>query len=282
MSDYINDKFYRISIKHYHYEFKNYHGYYTNFVPHTRTSATKRIMSIMEKVIYQDLGKISYKEAWDYQKTKLKELVDRKLANRKLPTENKAQQTHYLLFCEHPPVYTLGRNGDFSNLLLNEKGLQEHGIEYYPINRGGDITYHGYGQIVGYPIFDLECFFTDVHKYVRFLEEVIIRTLAEYDIKGERLEGSTGVWLLDGNPRKICAIGVHLSRWITMHGFAFNVNTDLEHFNYIVPCGISDKAVTSLHLELGRQLDLEEVKNKAKKHFQTLFEFEFENSNVAS
>jgi lipoyl(octanoyl) transferase len=230
----------------------------------------------MEKVIFQDLGRISYKDAWDYQKVKLKEIVDHKLVNRKLPDSEKKSHPHYLLYCEHQPVYTLGRNGDFSNLLLNEEGLKKHGIEYFPINRGGDITYHGLGQLVAYPIFDLECFFTDVHKYVRFLEEVVIRTLNEYGIKGERLEGSTGVWLLDNSPRKICAIGIHLSRWVTMHGFAFNVNTDLEHFGYIVPCGISDKAVTSLHLELGRQVDIEEVKEKTKQHFQTLFEFEYE------
>jgi len=230
----------------------------------------------MEKVIFQDLGRISYKDAWDYQKVKLKEIVDHKLVNRKLPDSEKKSHPHYLLYCEHQPVYTLGRNGDFSNLLLNEEGLKKHGIEYFPINRGGDITYHGLGQLVAYPIFDLECFFTDVHKYVRFLEEVVIRTLNEYGIKGERLEGSTGVWLLDDSPRKICAIGIHLSRWVTMHGFAFNVNTDLEHFGYIVPCGISDKAVTSLHLELGRQVDIEEVKEKTKQHFQTLFEFEYE------
>ena len=230
----------------------------------------------MEKVIFQDLGRISYKDAWDYQKVKLKEIVDHKLVNRKLPDSEKKSHPHYLLYCEHQPVYTLGRNGDFSNLLLNEEGLKKHGIEYFPINRGGDITYHGLGQLVAYPIFDLECFFTDVHKYVRFLEEVVIRTLNEYGIKGERLEGSTGVWLLDNSPRKICAIGIHLSRWVTMHGFAFNVNTDLEHFGYIVPCGISEKAVTSLHLELGRQVDIEEVKEKTKQHFQTLFEFEYE------
>lgn len=229
----------------------------------------------MEKVIYEDLGRLSYKDAWDYQKVKLKEIVDRKLANRNRPETEKEKQQHYLLLCEHNPVYTLGRNGDFNNLLLNEKGLEEHGIEYFPINRGGDITYHGLGQIVGYPIFDLECFFTDIHKYVRFLEEVIIRTIAEYGLKGERLKGSTGVWLLDGSPRKICAIGIHLSRWVTMHGFAFNVNTDLEHFNHIIPCGITDKAVTSLHLEVGHKVDFEEIKTKIKKHFKTLFDFEY-------
>jgi lipoyl(octanoyl) transferase len=161
---------------------------------------------------------------------------------------------------------------------LNEKGLAEHGIEFFKINRGGDITYHGLGQIVGYPIFDMDCFFTDIHKYVRFLEEVIIRTIAEYGLDGIRIEGSTGVWLAgDGTrpPRKICAIGIHLSRWVTMHGFAFNVNANLDHFNFIIPCGITDKAVTSLHLEVGYAVDYEEVKSKTKKHFQELFEFEY-------
>lgn len=232
----------------------------------------------MEKVIYQDLGRISYKDAWDYQQVKLKEVIDRKLGNRDLPEEEKVKQQHYLLFCEHNPVYTLGRNGDFSNLLLNKKGLEQHGIEYFEINRGGDITYHGLGQIVGYPIFDMACFFTDIHKYVRYLEEAIIRTIAEYDLEGHRIKGSTGVWLLGDEtrpPRKICAIGIHLSRWVTMHGFAFNVNTNLEHFNYIIPCGITDKAVTSMHLELGYKVDYEEVKDKVKKHFKELFEFEF-------
>jgi lipoyl(octanoyl) transferase len=232
----------------------------------------------MKKVIYQDLGRISYKDAWDYQQVKLKEVIDRKLANRNLAETEQTEQQHYLLFCEHNPVYTLGRNGDFSNLLLNEKGLAEHGIEFFKINRGGDITYHGLGQIVGYPIFDMDCFFTDVHKYVRFLEEVIIRTIAEYGLDGIRIEGSTGVWLAGDDtrpPRKICAIGIHLSRWVTMHGFAFNVNTDLAHFDFIIPCGITDKAVTSLHLEVGRKVDYEEVKTKVKKHFQELFMFEY-------
>ncbi len=227
----------------------------------------------MKKVIFKDLGQISYKAAWDFQQEKLREVIDRKLRNRELSKEEKEQIQHYLLFCEHPPVYTLGRNGDFNNLLLNEKGLEEKGIEFFKINRGGDITYHGLGQIVGYPIFDMEDFFTDIHKYVRFLEEVIIRTLAEYGVEGKRIEGSTGVWLEDEKPpRKICAIGIHLSRWVTMHGFAFNVNSNLEHFGFIVPCGIQDKGVTALHLELGRQLDMNEVKARLKKHFQTLFE----------
>jgi lipoyl(octanoyl) transferase len=232
----------------------------------------------MEKVYFEDLGRISYAKAWDYQQVKLKEVVDRKLNNRGLAEAEQEKQKHYLLFCEHNPVYTLGRSGDFSNLLLNEKGLEEHGIEFFKINRGGDITYHGLGQIVGYPIFDMDCFFTDIHKYVRFLEEVIIRTIAEYGLDGKRIEGSTGVWFVDEKsekPRKICAIGIHLSRWVTMHGFAFNVNTDLEHFGYIIPCGITDKEVTSLHLELGRKVDYEEVQGKVKKHFETLFEFEY-------
>ncbi len=235
----------------------------------------------MEKVYFEDLGRISYDKAWEYQQVKLKDVVDRKLNNRDLPEAEKAEQKHYLLFCEHNPVYTLGRSGDFSNLLLNEKGLEEHGIEFFKINRGGDITYHGLGQIVGYPIFDMDCFFTDIHKYVRFLEEVIIRTIAEYGLEGKRIDGSTGVWLVDeksSKPRKICAIGIHLSRWVTMHGFAFNVNTSLEHFGYIIPCGITDKEVTSLHLELEQKVDYEEVKAKVKKHFKILFEFEYANS----
>lgn len=232
----------------------------------------------MEKVYFEDLGRISYAKAWDYQQVKLKEVIDRKLSNRDLAKVEQEKQQHYLLFCEHNPVYTLGRSGDFSNLLLNEKGLEEHGIEFFKINRGGDITYHGLGQIVGYPIFDMDCFFTDIHKYVRFLEEVIIRTIGEYGLDGKRIEGSTGVWLVNEKsekPRKICAIGIHLSRWVTMHGFAFNVNTELEHFGYIIPCGITDKEVTSLHLELGHKVDYEEVKTKVKKHFELLFEFEY-------
>lgn len=236
----------------------------------------------MEKVIYQDLGTISYQAAWDYQTERLKEVIDLKLKNRKLPTESsqRAVSTHYLLLCEHLPVYTLGKSGSIDHLLLNNQQLEEQGFEFFKINRGGDITYHGPGQVVGYPIFDLEKFFTDIHRYVRYLEEVVIRTLAEYGIEGRRIEGFTGVWLqekTDSPKRKICAIGVHLSRWVTMHGFAFNVNSNLSHFKNIVPCGIDDgdKDVTSLAQELGYEVDIEEVKSKIKRHFADLFGFEF-------
>ena len=234
----------------------------------------------MQKVVFQDLGLISYKDAWEYQAEKLKELVDRKLSNRKLAPGHQEEQIHYLLFCEHPPVYTLGKSGSMSHLLLDEEGLAREGFEFFKINRGGDITYHGPGQIVGYPIFDLDCFFTDVHKYVRFLEEAVILTIAEYGLQGKREKGYTGVWL-EGNSqqpkRKICAIGVHLSRWVTMHGFAFNINTQLSHFDNIIPCGIDDKDkdVTSLARELGREVSINEVKGKLRQHFASLFGFEF-------
>lgn len=238
----------------------------------------------MEKVIFQDLGRISYKTAWDYQQKLLRELVDRKLKNRHLEEGNPdfSPYEHYLLFCDHPHVYTLGKSGSIDHLLLNEKELAKKEIEFFKINRGGDITYHGPGQIVGYPIFDLERFFTDVHKYVRFLEEAIIRTIAEYGLSGIREKGFTGVWLAAKDnaapKRKICAIGVHLSRWVTLHGFAFNVNSDLSYFRNIVPCGIddADKDVTSLATELGHGVDIGEVKQKVKKHFQELFEFDYE------
>lgn len=240
----------------------------------------------MEFVKFQDLGSISYRDAWTYQEERLKELVDNKLQNRTRQKEGKAPlpQTHYLLFCEHPPVYTLGKSGSKDNLLLNEEQLAAEGFEFFKINRGGDITYHGPGQIVGYPIFDLECFFTDVHRYVRYLEEAVIRTLAEYGIDGTREDGYTGVWLQaeNGQPkRKICAIGVHLSRWVTMHGFAFNVNTNLGHFGNIVPCGINDqdKDVTSMAKELGRTIDMEEVKAKLRTHYANLFEYEYVTAN---
>ncbi len=236
----------------------------------------------MEKVIFQDLGLMPYQEAWDYQTQRHREVIDRKLANRKRRDagEEQERQRHYLLFCEHPPVYTLGKSGSLDHLLLNEQALRREGIEFHKINRGGDITYHGPGQIVGYPIFDLDCFFTDVHRYVRMLEEAVIRTLADYGLKGQRIEKYTGVWLAatDVLPeRKICAIGVHLSRWVTMHGFAFNLQPNLQHFQHIVPCGISDenKAVTSMSLELGKTLDKLAVQEKLKGHFQALFEFEY-------
>jgi lipoyl(octanoyl) transferase len=229
----------------------------------------------MQKVTFQDLGKKAYKDTWDYQSQLHQDAATIKSTNRKnntdLPTES------HFLFVEHPHVYTLGKSGDLSNLLLNEKQLEEKGITFFKINRGGDITYHGPGQIVGYPILDLENFFTDIHKYLRLLEESIILTIAEYGLKGTRSQGETGVWLDVGTPfaRKICALGVRASRWITMHGFALNVNTNLGYFDHIIPCGIRGKAVTSMQLELGKEIDVEEVKEKIKKHFCDLFETQF-------
>jgi lipoyl(octanoyl) transferase len=231
----------------------------------------------MNKVIFQDLGTMAYKPAWDYQEELFNAIVKQKVANRKLPKHEQVETTDYLLFVEHPPVFTLGKSGDEGNLLINHQKLAEEKIDYFRINRGGDITYHGPGQLVGYPIFNLDHYFTDIHKYLRYLEEAIIRTLAEYGLKAGRSNDETGVWLDEGKPsaRKICAMGVRASRWVTMHGFAFNVNTNLRHFGYIVPCGIRDKAVTSLHIELGRELDVEEVKRKVKKHLGELFQVAF-------
>jgi len=228
------------------------------------------------KVIFRDLGLIDYKEGWDYQEKLFAEIVNIKIENRKKP-ELEIDTQSFLLFCEHPHVYTLGKSGSEENLLLNDIGLKDQNAVYYKINRGGDITYHGPGQIVGYPILDLDNFFTDIHKYLRFLEEMVILTLAEYGIKSGRVDGLTGVWIDGDNPlraRKICALGVRSSRWVTMHGFAFNVNTDLNYFGNIVPCGISDKAVTSLEKELGKKIDVTEVKSKLQKYFCELFECE--------
>jgi lipoyl(octanoyl) transferase len=226
-----------------------------------------------KKIQLQDLGFKDYKETWDYQEKIFQEILDIKIKNRReetnLPTPN------YFIYVEHPHVYTLGKSGDLSNLLLSQKQLQEKGATFYKINRGGDITYHGPGQIVGYPIIDLDNFFTDIHKYLRFLEEAIIRTLAEYNISSSRSEGETGVWLDVGTPfaRKICAMGVRASRWVTMHGFALNVNANLGYFDNIIPCGIKGKAVTSLNVELGVEMvDEKEVKEKILKHFLILFE----------
>ncbi|MEH6535453.1 MAG: lipoyl(octanoyl) transferase LipB [Psychroserpens sp.] len=224
----------------------------------------------------EDLGTKDFKETWDYQEQIFKGILDTKIKNRRedagLETDN------YFLFVEHPHVYTLGKSGDMSNLLLSEEQLTQKGATFYKINRGGDITYHGPGQIVGYPILDLDNFFTDIHKYLRFLEEVIILTLAEYGLKTERSPGETGVWLDVGTPfaRKICALGVRASRWVTMHGFALNVNADLGYFDNIIPCGIRGKAVTSLHVELGVQtVDENQLKSKLLKHFKAMFEAEF-------
>lgn len=233
----------------------------------------------MQTVLFQDMGRADYRKAWDYQTALHRNLVDNKLNNKGLDPGTYPQE-HRLLFVEHAPVYTLGKSGSLDNLLLTETELQERDIQYFPVNRGGDITFHGPGQIVGYPVLDLECFFTDVHKYVRSLEEVVIRTLAEYGLDAFRIKDYTGVWLKgDGQPatfRKICAIGVHMSRWVTLHGWAFNVNTPLEYFDYIVPCGISDadKTVTSMERELGRRIDEQEVKNKLKRHFASVFQCE--------
>lgn len=225
-----------------------------------------------------DLGLIEYQAAWDKQGSYFQELIERKVANRKREEAEQEKLQHYLLLCEHPHVYTLGRSGEESNLLLDAAGLEKHQASFVKINRGGDITYHGFGQIVGYPILDLDDFFTDIARYIRLLEEVIICTIAEYGLKGGRIPGLSGVWLDEAgaHPRKICAVGVHLSRWVTMHGFAFNVNTDLSYFEHIIPCGIADKdkGVTSLKAELGREVDEAEVKAKLLRHFARLFEFE--------
>ena len=231
----------------------------------------------MNKMIkFQDLGSKDFKATWDYQETLFKAILDTKIKNRReaagIETDN------HFLFVEHPHVYTLGKSGDLTNLLLSEAQLTEKGATFYKINRGGDITYHGPGQIVGYPILDLDNFFTDIHKYLRFLEEIIILTLAEYGLKTERSPGETGVWLDVGTPfaRKICAMGVRASRWVTMHGFALNVNADLGYFDNIIPCGIRGKAVTSLNIELGVDtVDEAELKTKLLKHFADLFEARF-------
>ncbi|MGB0178037.1 MAG: lipoyl(octanoyl) transferase LipB, partial [Owenweeksia sp.] len=201
----------------------------------------------MPEVVFRDLGLVDYKEAWDIQEKLFDETVQRKFSNRRAGPGEQVPTTNHLLFCEHPHVYTLGKSGQEEHLLINQKQLEEAGAVYYKINRGGDITYHGPGQLVGYPILDLDHFFPDVHKYLRFLEEIFIRILADYGLQGERSEGETGVWLDSGNPnaRKILALGVRASRWVTMHGWAFNVNTNLDYFSNIVPCGIADKGVTS-------------------------------------
>ena len=226
------------------------------------------------KITLEDLESIDYKEAWDYQTSLLQKIVDIKISNRR--NELNDITPNYLLLLEHPNVYTLGKSGDLSNLLLDEKQLKEKDATFYKINRGGDITYHGPGQIVGYPILDLENFFTDIHKYLRLLEETIILTIAEYGLLGERSKGETGVWLGMGTPftRKICALGIRSSRWVTMHGFALNVNVNLGYFDNIIPCGIKGKTVTSMEVELGKKINQEEVKNKILKNFKKLFDVE--------
>ncbi|GLB50815.1 lipoyl(octanoyl) transferase LipB [Neptunitalea lumnitzerae] len=238
----------------------------------------------MNKEVYiEDLGVKDYKETWDYQEELFQSILNLKIKNRREDTTEPT--SNYFLFVEHPHVYTLGKSGDLSNMLLNEEELKAKEATFYKINRGGDITYHGPGQIVGYPILDLDNFFTDIHKYLRFLEEVIILTLKDYGLEAGRSEGETGVWLDVGTPfaRKICAMGVRASRWVTMHGFALNVNANLGYFDNIIPCGIRGKGVTSLNVELGKvEIPLEEVKEKIKKHFQELFEAVFVEKSAAS
>tara|TARA_R110002096_G_scaffold99514_1_gene220423 strand:- start:6214 stop:6921 length:708 start_codon:yes stop_codon:yes gene_type:complete len=228
----------------------------------------------------QDLGYKDYKQTWEYQEQLFKGIVDTKIKNRREDAGLKTK--NYFLFVEHPHVFTLGKSGQMSNLLVDEAELKAKNASFYKVNRGGDITYHGPGQIVGYPILDLDNFFTDIHKYLRFLEETIILTLAEYGLKAERSPGETGVWLDVGTPfaRKICAMGVRASRWVTMHGFALNVNANLGYFDLMVPCGIRGKAVTSLNVELAqKKVDENGVKEKLLKHFEVLFEAEFIKAN---
>ena len=232
---------------------------------------------INKKVIFKDLGLIDYQQAWDYQTQLFNESVAQKIENRNLPLENQIITNNYLLFCEHPHVYTLGKSGKREHLLVSETELHNQGANYYEINRGGDITYHGPGQLVVYPILDLDHFFTDIHKYMRLLEEAVIKTCADFEVQAGRIEGLTGVWLDFEHkifPRKICAMGVKTSRWVTMHGLALNVKPNLSYFENIVPCGISDKAVTSLQKENAKTIQFEEVKNQLKKHLYQLFEME--------
>ncbi len=230
------------------------------------------------KVAFEDLGIIDYKEAWDYQEKLFSEIVDIKMENRANPEQEKATP-NYLLFCEHPHVYTLGKHGSEENLLANMLELQNKKATFYKINRGGDITYHGPGQIVGYPILDLDNFSPDIHQYVYNLEEAIIKTIAEYGLNGQRLKGASGVWLEPDNPvraRKICAIGIRSSRWVTMHGFAFNVHTDLSYFDLINPCGFTDKQATSMQKELDRSVGLADVKARVKHYLGDVFGMQFD------
>src|SRR5258705_2961197 len=227
----------------------------------------------MQQVFFRDLGLIDYKVCWDYQEKLVNEIVQQKLEQRDSTSNLKPQTSNFLLFCEHPHVYTLGRNGDEKNLLVQDDELRKFEATFYKNNRGGDITYHGPGQIVGYPILNLDLFFTDIHKYLRYLEEAVMRTLKEYNINAGRIKGLTGVWVdvESKSPRKICSFGVRCSRWVTMHGFAFNVNTDLRYFNNIIPCGIADKEVTSMQKELGHEVNMEDVKSILKENIAALF-----------
>ncbi len=220
---------------------------------------------------------MDYKACWDFQESLFNETISQKISNRNLEPQEQIETKNHLLFVEHPHVYTLGKSGDAAHLLINDNQLEEKHATYYKINRGGDITYHGPGQLFGYPILDLDHFFTDIHKYLRLLEETIILTLDEYGIKAGRSKGETGVWLDEDNlfkARKICAMGVRCSRWVTMHGWGFNVNANLDYFKNIIPCGIQDKTVTSLNKELGQEVNMPEIKEKLKKHFSSLFECE--------
>ena len=224
------------------------------------------------EVELEDLGLIDYKQCWDYQTKLFDASVQLKIKNRKFP-ENRVSTKNHLIFCEHPHVYTLGKSGDLKNLLIDGPKRKEKNISFYKINRGGDITYHGPGQLVVYPILDLDYFFSDIHKYLRLLEESVILTLADYGVTGQRLDGFTGVWVdaEKETPRKICAIGVKCSRWVTMHGIGFNINSNLDYFKHIVPCGIEDKSVTSLQKEINQKIDMKELKIRFKKNFKILF-----------
>lgn len=230
---------------------------------------------MLPEVHFQDLGLIDYQEAWDYQEKLFAQSIGLKIERRNGTTEEETQ--NHLLFCEHPHVYTLGKSGTEDHLLLNQEGLEEHEAKFYKINRGGDITYHGPGQLVAYPILDLDYFFTDIHKYMRYLEEAVIQVLDHYGVKGERSAGFTGVWIDTDKPsaRKICAMGVKSSRWVTMHGIGFNINSNLSYFSHIVPCGIEDKSVTSLQQELGRPVDMQEVKDLLKEKLASQFGFTY-------
>ena len=230
-----------------------------------------------QSVIFRDLGRMRYQEAWDLQEKILKENLELKIRARH-NGEEEAATRHHLLFCEHDPVYTLGKSGKKEHILISESAMQQKGIEFFHTNRGGDITFHGPGQLVGYPIFDLEKFGTDIGKYLRNIEEVIILLMKDYGLEGERSPGETGVWMEPGHPakaRKICAIGVRCSRWITMHGFALNIHTDLRYFDHIIPCGIQHKKVTSLERELGEKPDEEAVKQRVKNHFCSVFGIQY-------
>jgi len=233
----------------------------------------------MRTIFFHDLGLIDYQAGWDFQKAKFQTTIDQKITNRNANEQAQVETQDHLIFCEHPHVYTLGKSGDQQHLLLNRSEMEEKGVKFYPIDRGGDITYHGPGQIVGYPIFDMDHHFTDIHRFLRTLEEAVIGTLEYYSIKAGRIDGLTGVWLDGDDPakaRKICAFGIRASRWVTMHGFAFNVNTDLDYFGHIVPCGIADKGVTSMEKELGEKLNMDAVKGRLLLELADLFDVDVE------